>query len=221
MHGVNENAYGLWVAVIFNIVIFALFAYSAFRPTTKRDWRTLGAFTAFIVALFSEMFGFPLTIYILTTILGKNYPVLDPFTHANGHLWVALAGGSPVLFNILHPLSNILIFSGLFIITLGWRGIHSGSGRLVTNGIYRFIRHPQYSGFILAIIGFLIQWPTIITGLMAPALFIMYTKLAKKEETQMIILFGEEYYEYMKAVPRFIPKINFFRRKQERAWEKS
>lgn len=216
MHGVNETAYGLWIAVIFNIVIFTLFAYSAFRPATKRDWRTLGAFTAFLVALFSEMFGFPLTIYILTAILGKNYPVLDPFTHANGHLWVAIAGGSPILFNILHPLSNVFIFAGLLVIAIGWRGIHSGNGRLITNGIYRFIRHPQYSGFILAILGFLIQWPTIITLIMAPVLIFMYMKLAKKEEQEMLKLFGQEYQEYMKRVPRFYPKINILGAKQER-----
>lgn len=215
MHGVNQEAYGLWVSVIFNILIFGLFAYSAFKPATKRDWRTLGAFTAFMVALFTEMFGFPLTIYILTSVLGQNYPVLDPFTHANGHLWVALTGGSPILFNILHPLSNVIIVSGLIIIAIGWRGIHSGSGQLVTGGIYRFIRHPQYSGFILMIIGFLVQWPTIITLLMAPSLMFMYTWLAKKEEKEMIKLFGDEYINYMKKVPRFFPKIHLVSRTQE------
>lgn len=205
MHGVNVNAYGLWIAVIFNIVIFGLFTYSAFKPATQRDWRTFGAFIAFIVALFSEMFGYPLTIYILTSVLGKNYPVLDPLSHANGHLWVTLAGGSPVLFNILHPLSNLLIFGGLLIISIGWKGIHSGNGELVTQGIYRFVRHPQYSGFVMMIIGFLIQWPTIITLLMAPILLVMYTRLSKKEEKKMLELFGERYEEYSKQVPAFIP----------------
>lgn len=139
--------------------------------------------------------------------------MLDPFTHANGHLWVALAGGSPVLFNILHPLSNIIIFSGLIVIAIGWRGVHKRSGQLITEGIYRFVRHPQYSGFILMIVGFLVQWPTIITLLMAPALICMYNRLAKKEEKVMIDLFGDEYLSYMKHVPRFIPKINFGRNK--------
>jgi protein-S-isoprenylcysteine O-methyltransferase Ste14 len=207
VHGVNQNAYGLWIAVLFNIFIFGLFTYSAFKPQTKRDWRTFGAFTAFMIALFSEMFGYPLTIYILTSILGRRYPVLDPFSHANGHLWVALAGGSPTLFNILHPLSNILIFSGLVVIGIGWKGIHAGEGQLVTQGLYRFVRHPQYSGFLLMIIGFLVQWPTIITLIMAPMLFFMYTRLAKKEEMLMIDKFGVDYLEYMKNVPRFFPKL--------------
>lgn len=209
MHGVDQVAYGYWIAVLFNILIFGLFTYSAFKPTTKRDWRTYGAFFAFIVALFSEMYGFPLTIYILTSIFGKKYPVLDPFTHANGHLWVTIAGGSQILFNILHPLSNILIFVGLIIISIGWKKIHSGTGKLVTNGIYRYIRHPQYSGFMLIIIGFLLQWPTLITLIMAPILSIMYRRLAIKEEKVMISKFGDEYKQYMNDVPRFFPKIQF------------
>ena len=206
MHNLNEYAYGLWGSVLFNIVFFGLFSYFVFKPTTKKDWRTLGAFTAFLVALFSEMYGFPLTIYILTTILGKNYPVLDPFTHLNGHLWVAMAGGSKTLYYILHPLSNILIFLGLIIIAIGWKGIHSGNGKLVTTGIYKLVRHPQYSGFVLTIIGFLIQWPTVITIIMAPILLILYRKLAYKEEVVMMGTFGEEYLKYREEVPPFIPR---------------
>ncbi len=206
MHFLDKYAYGLWGSVILNILVFGIFTYTAFKPTTIRDWRTLGAFTAFMVALFSEMFGFPLTIYFLTSILGSKYPVLDPFTHLNGHLWVALAGGSTIVYSILHPLSNVIIFSGLIVIAIGWKGIHSGNGELVTSGIYKYIRHPQYSGFVLMIVGFLIQWPTIITLIMAPILLVMYTKLAKKEEKKMVELFGEKYEEYRKQVPAFIPK---------------
>ncbi len=205
MHFLDEYAYGLWGSVIFNILIFGLFTLTAFKPATKRDWRTLGAFTAFMVALFSEMFGFPLTIYFLTSILGSKYPVLDPFTHLNGHLWVALAGGSTVVYSILHPLSNVFIFSGLIVIAIGWKGIHSGNGELVTYGIYKYVRHPQYSGFTLMILGFLIQWPTIITMIMAPVLLVMYAKLAKKEEKKMVELFGDDYVQYRKQVPAFIP----------------
>ncbi len=207
MHLLGEYAYGLWGSVIFNILMFGIFTVTAFKPATKRDWRTLGAFAAFMVALFSEMFGFPLTIYFLTSILGNKYPVLDPFTHLNGHLWVALAGGSTAVYSILHPLSNILIFSGLLVIAIGWRAVHSGNGELVTQGIYRYVRHPQYTGFALMIIGFLVQWPTIITLIMAPVLLVMYAKLAKKEEKTMIEQFGEKYTEYSKQVPAFIPTI--------------
>ena len=205
MHFLDQYAYGLWGAVLFNILMFGGFVYLVFKPQTKRDWRTLGAFTSFLVALFAEMFGFPLTIYILTSILGNKYPVLDPFTHINGHLWVAFAGGSEIVYSILHPLSNILIYAGIGIIAIGWKGIHGGEGELVTDGIYRFVRHPQYSGFMVIILGFLIQWPTIITLIMAPVLTVMYIRLSKKEENKMIEEFGGEYLLYMNKVPRFIP----------------
>ncbi|MFT9498219.1 methyltransferase family protein [Anaerosolibacter sp.] len=206
MHLLDQYAYGLWGSVLFNIVVFVLFVITAFKPRSKRDWRTLGAFTAFLVALFSEMFGYPLTIYILTSILGKNYPVLDPFTHLNGHLWVAIAGGSKAVYSILHPLSNIVILLGLMIITIGWKGIHQGNGELVKTGIYEYVRHPQYSGFVLMILGFLIQWPTIITMIMAPLLLMMYRRLARKEEKLMFNMFGEPYAIYAQEVPAFIPK---------------
>lgn len=205
MHLLDEYGYGLWGAVLLNILMFGAFTYLAFKPQDKKDWRTLGTFTSFLVALFAEMFGFPLTIYILTSVLGNKYPVLDPFTHFNGHLWVAFTGGSQTVYSIFHPLSNLLIFIGLAIIAIGWRGIHAGKGKLVTEGIYSRIRHPQYSGFTLMIIGFLIQWPTIITLIMAPRLLIMYKRLSKKEEEVMIQEFGEEYLEYMEKVPAFIP----------------
>ncbi len=207
MHFLDQYAYGLWGSVVFNILMFGGFVFYVFKPQTKREWRTLGAFTSFLVALFAEMFGFPLTIYILTSMLGNNYPVLDPFTHLNGHLWVAFAGGSQVLYSILHPLSNLLIFLGIVIIGKGWKGIHVGNGDLTTNGIYKYVRHPQYSGFIIIILGFLIQWPTIITLIMAPVLGIMYIRLSKKEEKAMINEFGDKYLEYMASVPRFIPAL--------------
>lgn len=206
MSYLDQSLYGLWGRVIVNILLMLLFVFSIFKPKTKKEWRSLGAFTAFLVALFSEMYGFPLTIYFLTSVLGNKYPVLDPFTHLNGHLWVAFAGGSRTVFSILHPISNVVIFLGLFIIAVGWKGIHSGEGDLVDYGIYKYIRHPQYSGFVLIIIGFLIQWPTIITLIMAPILLIIYRKLAKHEEEVMIENFGEKYLDYKDKVPAFMPK---------------
>jgi hypothetical protein len=53
-------AYGLWSLVVINVAVFAIFAYSFTRPRTARDWRSFGAFTGFLVALFVEMYGFPL-----------------------------------------------------------------------------------------------------------------------------------------------------------------
>jgi len=85
-------AYGLWSLVIINSAIFIIFAFSFTKPRTERDWRSFGAFSAFIVALFVEMYGFPLTIYVLSGWLVKRYPGLDLFSHDAGHLWNTLFG---------------------------------------------------------------------------------------------------------------------------------
>src|SRR3546814_11616558 len=79
-------AYGLWWLVVLNSAIFILFAFRFFQPPTKREWRSFGAFSAFIIALFTEMSRFPLTIYLLSGWLQRRYPALDWFTHDAGHL---------------------------------------------------------------------------------------------------------------------------------------
>src|SRR5690606_16521397 len=122
--------------------------------------------------LFVEMYGFPLTIYVLSSWLGSNYPVLNPFAHENGHLWGVFFGTSTGHFAWPHILSNILIITGALVISSGWKSVHQAKGAIAQDGLYRYVRHPQYSGFILVIIGFLIQWPTILTLLMAPVLIV-------------------------------------------------
>ena len=201
-------AYGLWPLVIINVGLFLGFLFSFAKPNSTIEWRSLGVFSAFIVALFAEMYGFPLTIYLLTSWLGNRYPVADPFSHANGHLLGVFFGirsdhGTP-----LHLLSNLLIFGGAMLIAQGWSAIHRIQGQLVTTGTYAYVRHPQYAGFIAVITGFLIQWPTIVTLVMAPILVIRYLRLAKLEEAAVLKQFPQEYRAYMARVPAWIPRLN-------------
>ena len=209
MNGMESSgfAYGLWSIVIFNSILFIGFLVSFAKPQTKVEWRTFGAFSAFLVALFVEMYGFPLTIYLLSGWLGSQYPVANPFSHENGHLLSVFLGLGTGHFSFIHIVSNILIIAGALIISSGWRSVHAGQGGLVTDGLYRYVRHPQYSGFIVVIIGFLIQWPTLVTLAMAPILIYRYVRLSKKEENWMLERHGEEYRKYMDAHPRFIPRL--------------
>lgn len=205
----HTPAYGLWMLVILNSAVFIFFAFSFFKPRTQRDWRSLGAFSAFVVALFVEMYGFPLTIYLLSGWLGSRYPALDPFSHDAGHLWSTLFGleGDPH-FGLLHTLSNLLILAGFFLIATAWAKLHAAQrvGKLAVTGPYAWIRHPQYLGFIVIMVGFLLQWPTFLTLLMFPVLVVMYVRLAKAEEREAVATFGEAYARYRAAVPGWLPR---------------
>jgi len=200
--------YGLWGLVLLNSVVFVGFAYSFFKPATLRDWRSFGAYSAFVVALFAEMYGFPLTIYVLSGWLGSRFPEVNLFGHESGHLWWLLTGqhGNPH-FGFFHILSFVAIFAGFTLLSNAWHVLYHAQRRhqLATAGPYRFIRHPQYVGFVLIMVGFLLQWPTLLTVVMFPVLVVMYTRLAAAEERESAREFGEAWRLYAAATPRFIP----------------
>ncbi len=210
----NEDtpAYGLWPLVIINAAIFIMFAFSFFKPRTARDWRSFGAFSAFLVALFTEMYGFPLTIYLLSGWLASRYPGIDLLTHNNGHLLQTLLGwkGDPH-FSPLHLLSNGLIAAGFILISAAWNVLFQAqrTHQVAASGPYAYLRHPQYAGFIIIMLGFLIQWPTLITLIMFPILVTMYIRLARREERESLTEFGEEYAVYEAKTPAFLPRWHF------------
>lgn len=209
--GHTVPAYGLWSLVIINSAIFILFAFSFFKPKTKRDWRTFGSFSAFLVALFVEMYGFPLTIYLLAGWLSRRFPGVDPLSHDFGHLWYTLLGarGDPHL-NPIHILSNVLIVGGFLLLSAAWRVLYQAQrqGTLATSGPYGYVRHPQYVAFIVIMVGFLLQWPTLITLLMFPILVTVYVRLARREEHEMGAEFGDIWYGYAAKTPAFVPTLS-------------
>lgn len=210
-HGSDVPAYGLWGLVILNSVIFIGFAYSFYKPNTKTDWRSFNAFSAFIIALFVEMYGFPLSIYLLSGWLASHYPGVDFLSHDNGHLIHTLLGlqGNPH-WDIFHILSNVFIFGGFIALSNAWHVLWKAQRHhtLASTGIYAHMRHPQYVAFIAIMFGFLLQWPTLPTLIMFPILTIMYVRLSYKEEKISETEFGEEWRRYAAVTPRFFPKIN-------------
>ena len=209
----DQPAYGLWTLVVFNSAIFIMFAFSFFKPQTSRDWRTFGAFAAFIVALFVEMYGFPLTIYLLSGWLQTRYPGLDILSHDAGHLWATLLGdkgfGGDPHSGVLHLLSYAFLGGGFWLLSSAWNVLYHAQRRraLAVSGPYERIRHPQYVAFVLILFGFLLQWPTVLTLLMFPVLLIMYGRLAITEEAEMRAQFDAEFDRYAASTPRFIPRI--------------
>lgn len=209
----NEDvpAYGLWGLVLINSIVFIVFAYSFFKPQTSRDWRSFGAFSAFLIAMFTEMYGFPLTIYFLSGWLQSRYPNVNWFSHDAGHLlemifgWKANPHWGP-----FHVLSLMLIGGGFVLLSAAWRVLYDAQRqhRLATSGPYAYVRHPQYLGFILIMLGFLAQWPTLLTLLMFSVLVVMYARLARHEEGEVRADFGDAYDRYAAKTPAWIPHMS-------------
>ena len=210
----NSNAlqaYGLWPLVVINAAVFIIFAFSFTRPRTARDWRTFGAFSAFLVALFTEMYGFPLTIYLLSGWLSRAFPGIDLLSHNTGHLWETLMGwqGNPHL-NPLHLFSDVLIFGGFILLASAWDVLYKAqrTHTLAMTGPYAHVRHPQYIGFIVILFGYRVQWPTLLTLIMLPILVTMYIRLARHEEHDAQTAFGEVYEHYAIQTPSFFPHLH-------------
>ena len=204
-------AYGLWSLVIVNSAVFIFFAYTFFKPQTPRDWRSFSAFSAFLVALFAEMYGFPLTIYFLSGWLQSRYPNVDWFSHDAGHLLEMVFGWKTnPHFGPFHILSFVFIGGGFILISSAWKVLYDAqqTRSLATTGPYSYVRHPQYVGFILVMFGFLLQWPTILTLAMFPVLTVMYVRLARTEENDARVAFGDAYERYAAEVPGFIPRLS-------------
>jgi protein-S-isoprenylcysteine O-methyltransferase Ste14 len=195
---------GTWGLTLVMVVIVSWILYRYVTPQSWKEWSRAGLIQAFIVALYAEMYGFPLTIYLLTGWLGIDIPWL----HQSGHLWAALFGWGDTGAMLEMLVGYGLVFISISLLIQGWREVYHATreGRLATDRLYAVVRHPQYTGIFLAIFGQLIHWPTIPTLVLFPVIVWAYYRLAKKEEQQMLEKFGAQYAAYQQAVPMMFPK---------------
>lgn len=187
----------------FYLLLVGGFVYGVLRPRTRAQWRSLGLAQAFVVALYAEMYGLPLTMYALAGWTGQADWAQD---HFHGHAWAYLFGWGETGAIVLTVLGNGLIGLGTIIAMVGWRQIHAARGGLVRGGLYRRIRHPQYTGFFLFLLGSLINWPTLITLLMFPGLLWTYVRLARREEEEVEREMGAAYDDYRQSTGMFFPR---------------
>ena len=205
----SHYGYGFWALAVINSAVFILFAWTFYKPVTGRDWRSFGMYSAFIVALFAEMYGFPLTIYLFSGWLTRYFPQVDWLSHDAGHLLEMMFGWrvNPH-FGPFHIASFVFILGGFWLLARSWPVLYRAqqTGAVASTGPYARIRHPQYVAFVLIMLGFLLQWPTLLTLVMFPLLVWMYARLARTEEREVAREFGEAYARYAATTPRFIPR---------------
>ncbi|RJG14237.1 isoprenylcysteine carboxylmethyltransferase family protein [Pseudomonas cavernicola] len=201
--------YGHWGWVLVAVLIASWLLYRFVAPRSWREWMGAGLVQAFIIALYAEMYGFPLTIYLLTGFLGIDLPL----TGFSGHLWATLLGYGSTGAMLEMLLGGVFILVGLVLLIRGWVQVYRASleGRLATQGVYGLVRHPQYTGIMLAVFGQIVHWPTVITLLLFPVIIFAYVRLARREESALAERFGEAYQAYRQSVPKFFPRLQDWR----------
>lgn len=195
---------GYWQLSVLMTVVASWLLYRYVVPQNWKEWGSAGLVQAFIIALYAEMYGFPLTIYLLSGFFGLEIP----WAHGSGHLWAALFGLGPVGAMVEMIVGYAFVFLGISLLAEGWREVYRArqENRLATDQLYSVVRHPQYTGIFIAIFGQLIHWPTIPTLVLFPVIVWVYYRLAKREERRMIEEFGDEYRRYRNQVPMFFPR---------------
>ncbi len=199
---------GVWVIAIIMIVIASWIFYRYFTPKTWHEWAGAGLVQAFIIALYAEMYGFPLTIYLLVRFLGLDRTTL------NANLWSTLFGMGEAGMLAAMIIGYALLFVGIGMFAEGWRELYRAHEKhaLATDGLYGLVRHPQYTGLFIGLFGEgVVHWPTVFSVALFPVIVIAYATLAYREEKRMFEQFGEQYRAYKERTPMFFPGKNKWR----------
>lgn len=207
MHGLQTIS-GLTELALSNSGLFIFFACGFFESNSKRHWSMYGPLRAFVTALFTRMYGVPLTLYAVSGWFQPRLPGIEWLSHWTDRLLQDLLGlASRPHFGLLMALGFLFIAAGATLTVSAWNQLYRAarSGGMATQGAYGHIRHPLYAGLVILSFGVLLQCPTLSSLLMFPVLVVMYVRLAREDELRAVAALGDPYSNYLTRVPAFIP----------------
>ncbi|HHQ45378.1 MAG TPA: isoprenylcysteine carboxylmethyltransferase family protein [Candidatus Altiarchaeales archaeon] len=196
--GIQSIVFGRWDIALVNILFFSVFII--LLPYQGRaEWRSKGLYTAFIVSLFAEMYGFPLTAYFMASHLGTSTSNYTPSRHLSFTFM-----GEDFMLPTAMIAGGVITVAGLILVVVGWAQVYRSKQSIATGGLYKYVRHPQYTGILMVTFGWLIHWPTLPTLLMWPVLSASYYKLARREKKFLQEKYGKQFEEYRDKTPMFL-----------------
>jgi hypothetical protein len=175
-------SFGRWDFFVFMTLLTLAFITGGFLPIRKIEIQEYGVATASVVSFFYEMFGFPLTLFIIDIVLERQFSLSGFPALKEAHLWVTFG---LMDYSSAHLLSGLVIITGVVLVMTGHLTLYAQKGQIVTSGIYRYLKHPQYAGIIVMSGGMLIEYPTLFGLILWAVLVVMYTRLGQQESRQI------------------------------------
>ncbi len=195
--------YGLWGTAALWVLVTGAFLL-LLTPVEPHGRKPAGLFFVFGLAHALEKYGMPFSLYLVQFLTGQVLPV--------GIFWGHTLSGIVGMNG--HYLYLVMLFVGGGLLVAGWARLYDSACRppeaermLVRGGVYRYLRHPQYTGLMAISLGSLLDWATIPLLLLWPLVVRQYVRLAAREEQRLAAEFGTVWTEYAGRTGRFFPRL--------------